>query len=327
MGGLVSTGIAAFVLQLCPIISVKKRGFYIMAGRSIRIFLVDGVASGIMTAEIMNWTGKVIVVPRTQLSSLAQRSEARRTGVYILAGDDPNSPLKDQIYIGESDNVLLRLTQHNSDLTKEFWNRAVLVISKDENLTKAHIRYLESRLIQIATTANRATLTNARDPVLPSLPEPDIADMEFFLEQLLLLLPVLNFSFANPTALTMTASSDPYLVATNVAIPFQSNSPVFLASGQEYSAKAQEINGQFIVLKGSRARKMAKQSLGETYKDMRAEYVKDGHLVAHADGLSFEFTTDMPFKSPSTAASIISGMSVNGREFWKVQGTNQTYSQ
>lgn len=298
-----------------------------MAGRSIRIFLVDGDANGIMTAEIMNWTGKVVVTPRSQLAALAQRSETRRTGIYILTGDDPNNPLKEQIYVGESDNVLSRLTQHNSDSAKDFWSRTIIVISKDENLTKAHIRYLESRMLQIATNARRATLVNGTAPTPPSLPEPDIADMEFFLEQLLLLLPVLNFSFANPTPTTITSSTVVPSTSTIVNIAPQSNSVVFAATNPGYSAEAQEVNGQFIVLKGSRARKVATPSLGETYIDIRTAYLKDGRLIESTDGLHLEFTVDVAFKSPSAAACVVSATSVNGRNFWKVRGTSQTYNQ
>ncbi len=190
-----------------------------------------------------------------------------------------------------------------------------LVVFRAQNLiteTKGHYRYLESRLIQVATNANKATLTNGTAPIPPSLPEPDIADMEFFLEQLLLLLPVLNFSFANTTPTAMASASTPLGVTTSTSPLSQSNSPTFVASSQEYSAEAQEINGQFIVMKGSRARKAAKQSLGDTYVDMRTEFLKDGRLIAHSDGVSLEFTVDVPFKSPSAAANVVSGTSVNG---------------
>lgn len=298
-----------------------------MAGRSIRIFLVDGIATSIMTAEIMNWTGKVLVAPRSQLVSLAQRGEVRRTGVYMLVGDDLNDPLKDQVYIGESDNVISRLMQHNGDSTKDFWSRTVLVISKDENLTKAHVRYLESRLIQVVNKANRATLTNGTSPSLPSLPEPDVADMEFFLDQLLLLLPVLNFTFVSPTPAVMVAQNTLTLANSGNNVSYLNDSTVFVASGQDYTANAQEVNGQFIVLKGSLARKNEKSSLGKTYADMRAAFLRDGQLVNHSNGVSLEFTAEVSFKSLSAAANVVSGMSVNGREFWKVQGTNQTYNQ
>lgn len=132
-----------------------------MKGKTIRIFLVEGTPNSILTAEIINWTGKVIVAPRSQLPELATRTEAKRTGVYILAGDDPSNPLKERIYIGESDNVFKRLTEHNKDDNKDFWTRSVLIISKDENLTKSHIRYLESKLIHLAQQAKRGTIEKA----------------------------------------------------------------------------------------------------------------------------------------------------------------------
>jgi RNA polymerase subunit RPABC4/transcription elongation factor Spt4 len=296
-----------------------------MSGRSIRIFLVDGTPTGIMTTEIMNWIGKVVVAPRTQLVNLAQRNEVKRTGIYALVGEDPSSPFKDKVYIGESDNVLKRLTQHNSDSTKEFWSRTVIVISKDENLTKAHVRYLESRLIQISTQAGRATLENGTSPDAPSLPEPDIADMEYFLEQLLTLLPVLNFPFAT-TAPTISTVSETQVgqsaptVATNA-------SPIFVASSSEYNAEAQEIEGQFVILKGSKIKKETKSSLGAKYRDIREQLIKDGTLTEKLDGVSLQLTLNVSVSSPSGAASIITGTSVNGREFWKVQGSGQTYNQ
>jgi hypothetical protein len=296
-----------------------------MSGRSIRIFLTDGSATGILTAEIMNWTGKVVVAPRSQLADLARRDESKRTGVYVLVGEDPNSPLKDVVYIGESDNVFSRLTSHNQDSSKDFWTRTVVVISKDENLTKAHVRYLESRLIQLATQAGRASLTNGTAPATPPLPEPDTADMEFFLEQFQTLLPVLGFLFATPVP---TISSSILTPTSPVITPPQAiPSPLLIASSTELTAEAQEIEGQFVVLKGSRARKIVKQSLSGTYVAFRDQLQLDKKLVETMDGSALEFATDIQFSSPSAAAAVITGTAVNGREFWRVKSTNQTYNQ
>ena len=102
-----------------------------MNGRSIRIYLVDGDASGLLTAEVMNWSGKVLVAPRTKLAELAKRDEIARTGIYILAGADPENPIGEVVYIGEGDNVFKRLASHDKDEKKEFWTRCVAVISKD----------------------------------------------------------------------------------------------------------------------------------------------------------------------------------------------------
>ncbi len=87
-----------------------------MNGRSIRIYLVDGDASGLLTAEVMNWSGKMLVSPRTKLAELAKREEITRTGVYILAGPDPENPMGEVVYIGEGDNVFKRLINANRDM-------------------------------------------------------------------------------------------------------------------------------------------------------------------------------------------------------------------
>src|SRR4051794_12190040 len=221
-----------------PWLGGKRR----MTGRTLRIYLVDGSPTGVLTAEILNWTGKVVVGPRAQLAALARRPELKRTGIYLLVGPDPDSPNRDRVYVGEGDNVLTRLTRHESDEAKDFWTRTVVVTSKDENLTKAHVRYLESRLVQIAAKANRATLSNGTAPPLPALPEPDVADMECFLEQLQLVLPVLGFSFTQPRPVTGSEAT-----TTSGGPP----SPIFVMNPVCTAARAQEIDGEFVVLKGS----------------------------------------------------------------------------
>ena len=100
-----------------------------MKGKTIKIFLADGTPTGILTAEIINWTGEVIVAPRGQLDKMAQREESQRTGVYFLVGPDPEQANKEKVYIGEGDNVLSRLTHHDRDESKDFWTRAAIVIS------------------------------------------------------------------------------------------------------------------------------------------------------------------------------------------------------
>lgn len=156
-------------------------------GRSIRLFLVDGTPNGLLTAEIMNWTGHVLTGPRTKLSELVQRPECGRTGIYFLVGPDPENSLRPLVYIGESDDVGTRLKQHNRTEEqggKDFWERVCLITSKDQNLTKAHIKYLESLLIRNAGAVARCKLINGTAHDYSNLPESDRADMAFFMEQI-----------------------------------------------------------------------------------------------------------------------------------------------
>ena len=147
-----------------------------MASATIKLYLPRGDAKSLRTAEISNWTGKAVAAPRTELDELLAREELDKAGVYILIGNDPltNTP---QAYIGEAEIIRERIKQHR---TKEFWVTAIIFVSKDENLTKAHVRYLESRLLAEAAEVNRFTLEQNQAGG-SKLPESDREDMEVFL--------------------------------------------------------------------------------------------------------------------------------------------------
>jgi hypothetical protein len=286
-----------------------------MKGRTIRIYLVDGVPTGILTAEIINWTGKVIVAPRSQLAELAKREEARRTAVYCLIGSDPENPSKDRVYVGEGDNVLSRLTSRDNDVAKDFWTRAAIVISKDQNLTKAHGRYLESRLIEMAQKAGRATIANGTAPALPPLPEPDVADMEYFLDQVQLIFPVLSFGFLHPKPSAAGTDGTP-----------GGQSPTFVLTVKGATARAREIGDEFVVLQGSQARKEGPKSW-TTYKPLRNQLLADGQLVDGQESDYYIFAEDVGFSSPSAGGAVVNAGNINGRIAWKVEGTGQTYQE
>jgi Domain of unknown function (DUF4357) len=297
-----------------------------MKGRTVRLYLVDGIPSGVLTAEIMNWTGRVTVAPRTQLADLASRDEVKRTGIYILAGDNPDNPTQELIYIGESDNVWKRLIQHSRDVDKDFWTRTVIITSKDENLTKSHVRYLESRLIQTSVQAQRAKLANGTNPDTTSLPEPDVADMEYFLDQIQMLLPVLGLSFAVPLPVLPPPVELP-IEKSQDAKETYIESPTFQMSYAGVNAYAQEINGEFVVYKSSTARKINTQSLANSFVQMRTQLYRDGKLADTGDNDYWVFTQNVPFSSPSTAANIVGGAQLNGRTTWKVKDSDKTYAE
>ena len=287
-----------------------------MPGRTIRLYLVDGAPSGLTTAEIMNWTGKAIVAPRLQLAKLGAREEARRTGVYLLVGQDPESPTKSMLYVGESDNVYVRLVQHDGDADKEFASRVVVLVSKDANLTKAHTRYLEYRLIQLAKAAGRARVANGQAGSPVALPESDLADMEGFLEQVQLVLPVLGVDVTQPKVDTTTT-----IQSAGVAI----SSPTFVLSEVGATARAREVEGDFVLLRDSTARKQGVASW-TAYHSLRDQLVMDGKLTDAPESPGFYVVTeDIPFSSPSAAAAVVAAKNINGRTAWKVEKTSETY--
>ena len=286
-------------------------------GRSIRLFLADGTPGGLLTAEIMNWAGHVVAAPRSDLAALLKRPETSRTGIYILLGDDPDSVSGTLAYIGEGDEVRTRLKQHaraDEQGGKDFWGRAIVLTSKDANLTKAHARYLESRLITLAQQARRSRLINGTAPVPLPLPEADRSDMEYFIAQAKIILPVLGVNILRSTA---TAVS--HAAGTGPA-PAPASSPVFELhlKKESITAAAREIDGEFTVLEGSGAR-MTWTGVEHAYKVLRDKLVREGAIVAAHDGSAMRFARDQVFASPSAAAAVVVGRTANGRNDWKIQ--------
>lgn len=294
------------------------------AGKSVRLFLAEGTPGGLLTAEIMNWTGHVVAAPRSDLAALLKRPEATRTGIYLLLGDDPDSLGGQMAYIGEGDDVSKRLYQHarsEDQNGKDFWDRAIVLTSKDTNLTKAHARYLESRFLTLALKAGRSRLTNGTMPPPIVLPEADVSDMEYFIEQAKIVLPVLGVNIFRSQE--MAVISKPETVNQKL------NSPVFEMTLKKHgiAATAQEVDGEFTVLEGSVARLKWSGSVGHSYTSLRAKLEHDGTLVQCPDGASMQFTRNHVFASPSAAAAVVAGRSANGRTEWLVEGTRTTYGQ
>ncbi|WP_218141862.1 GIY-YIG nuclease family protein [Frigoribacterium sp. MCBA15_019] len=286
------------------------------SGKSVRLFLVDGTPGGLVTAEIMNWTGHLLAGPRSDLPALLRREEARRTGVYLLLGDAPDSVGGLQVYIGEGDDISTRLTSHARE--KDFWERAVLLTSKDANLTKAHARYLESRFLQIARTAQRSELQNGTAPPLIALPEGDISDMEYFISQALIALPVLGVNVLRGPAVT-TAIAEAVI---DTSSPKEAEVRFVLANRNDNRiAYATEVDGEFTVLAGSQVRQ--KQNGNGSYVTLRERLERDGTIDASTDPAVF--TKNQVFASPSAAAAIVAGRSANGRTAWTEEISGLSY--
>ena len=292
-----------------------------MAGRSIKIFLIDGSASGLRTAELGLSTIKAMVVPRSSLAIVSKRPEPKKTGVYILIGADTEKLGQKKIYIGEADTILKRLSDHNKDVEKEFWEEAVFFVSKDDNQTKSHARYLEAKLISLAFSAKRATVTNIKNPIEQGwLPEADEIEMDEFIIQARLLLGVLGYDLFEPI-LTHSAN-------TTINTSVISDSKEFQYSGTSFNAICfvDLEAGQFIVKEGSKAKKNEAAALTPTYKNLRALLISNGVLIEtdkHTD--IYVFSQDYSFSSITAAAQIVSATPVNGRVAWKTLD-NETYA-
>ncbi|MEP0070105.1 GIY-YIG nuclease family protein [Pyruvatibacter sp.] len=297
-----------------------------MNGRSVRLYLAEGTPTGIITAEIMNWTGHVLVVPRSRIGDALGREEATRTGVYFLVGDDPATPTKSRVYVGEGDNVANRIKSHAKDETKEFWTRACIVTSKDANLTKAHVRYLESRFVEVVRESDRANVANGNDPAVKSLPESDISDMEFFLTQVQIVLPVIGMTFLRPRGDLVRQDEVGEELNPAGTMPSSRSGSLELriqSAKHKLSASAVEQDGEVTVLAGSLAT-TKDDFVGSGYSSLRDQLVADGTLVKTDDPDLLKFAENSVFGSPSAAASVIFNRNTNGRTAWKLADSGQS---
>lgn len=266
-----------------------------MKPTSISIFLADGMPDGIRVIEKSNWTGKAVVASRAQLPQALGRKEFDRPGVYVLTG--PGDTGARRLYIGEADVLKDRLKQHAAQ--KDFWTQFIAFTSTDENLNKAHVRYLESRLIRLAKKANQWQIENGNEPSEPSLAEREQAHAELFLAEMLVIYPILGVD-AFEDAAVEKAEAD--------------TATLFLKErGAE--GRGLETKDGFIVFAGSKGRTTENNSIHAYMSEIRKDLLARGVMVLQ-DG-QFVFTQDYRFSSPTLGAAVLIGGNSNGRVAWK----------
>jgi len=268
-----------------------------MPSATIKIFLVQGDPKRLRTAELSNWTGKAVAGPRSEFEGILSREESGSAGVYLLTGSDLESG-KSVIYVGEAECIRDRIKAH---LEKDFWNQIIFFISKDENLTKAHIRFLEGKLIDQSRKSGRAVVANGQSSGA-RLPESDREDMEIFLEKINQLLPVLGVDLLVPAAALAVAESEHKKLFCEI---------------KGIKAEGHLAPNGFIVLKGSQAvlNDRASSHKWPWAMNMRQRLKEDGVLEIKDDTLIFSRNAE--FTSPSAAAAVIHGGHANGLIAWK----------
>ncbi|RRH77386.1 GIY-YIG nuclease family protein [Falsigemmobacter faecalis] len=291
-------------------------------GRSVRLFLDNGKVTGLVTAEIMNWTGIILTGPRALLPLAVKQYPLACTGVYLLRGDSDESGLP-QIYVGETDDFARRMTEHEPKPNMEFWTHFTLIFSKDPYLTKAHVTWLEAELISGLREARLCTLSNGNDGRPAKLPAADLADMRTFFEEVRLLLPVIGFDLlrmplaAPPAQGTGTNPSGP---AQTTNLPqtetdIATLSLIMRSNTMGIAGKALETADEFVVLADSIGTLQMLESFSPALRLRRVQALETG-LITPVGQTHFRLTGNMSFKSPSAASQFLWGTSRNGKTDW-----------
>lgn len=263
--------------------------------KTIQMFIFDGNPNGRIMCELSNWNGRVYKISRNELAQFSNRPDAENTGVYFLLGKDENN--MDTIYVGEAEKMLTRLKQHLKD--QLYWSDCIVVVSKDNLLNKAHVKFLENKFFVLAKTAGRSVVINSTVPTCSSISEYDEAMLLEFISNAKLLVNTLGYKIFD----TIEDSS---VKKQNSQILF------YIQAARGADAKGVIVADGFAVLKDSAIATTTVPSMSDSLNRLRTELIEKGIIDS-----SFHFSKDHIFTSPSLAAAVVMGRNANGRTEWK----------
>lgn len=265
-------------------------------GKVIKLFLLDGTPNGRWICELSNWTGIAYKIPRNMIKESENRDELSSPGVYFLFGrDDVNE--KPLVYIGEAENIISRLKQHLDK--KDNWNEAITFISKDSNLNKAHIKYLEHQFYTIAKSCGRYSIDNSNTPTKSVVSEAEVAELEEFIYNAKILVNALGHKTFESYSEEQTNEKD--------------NKPIFYISAGDGKASMIATSDGYVLQKGSYIHKIPAESLNNGIKKKVEQSRNIGEIKENI------LQNDKLFSSSSSAAAFAAGYSISGPQQWKTK--------
>lgn len=258
----------------------------------VTMILKNGTPTGIVQCNLDEWIGVSYKIPRNRLNEAKELKNIDNTGVYILFGVDEETG-EDRAYIGEAEDIYIRLTQHNK--TKDFWNDCLVFVSQNNSLNKAHIKFIENKLYNKAKEVERFIIENDTKPTKSSLDGADEIRAEKFYEKIILLTAVYGYHIFDKILTVQEVSEEEIYYINSIGL----------------KATGTQTEEGFIVFKGSQSseefKKASTQSLRNKWNELRNQKIVDNGI----------FLKDIIFSSPSTAAAMILGRNANGLREWK----------
>jgi hypothetical protein len=272
-------------------------------GITITNYLANGDPEGIIFSYMSNWNGQAIKIPRNLFADSKNIVELKRPGVYYLLGQNLDNPDDKLVYIGEANNLSDRIIQHLRDSDKSFAETIICFSSKDENLTVSHAKYLEQKIVNHIGNVSEYRLINKKEGSLINLPKMVQDEMDTYYDNMKIILPTLGYSILHLDSKVDSIQS----IRIN---SFSLNIGGFRAISKLTS------NG-IEVQQGSDMNIAETPSLSGSYSNLRKTLI-DRSIVKFVNN-KLKFVENYEFPSPSTAAAIILGYSINGRTAWKNQ--------
>ncbi|MCO5143899.1 MAG: GIY-YIG nuclease family protein [Oligoflexia bacterium] len=289
-------------------------------GKTLKIYVMGSTPNSPRSVEMLNWTGFALLGERQHLSAIRAREELCEPGIYLLLSEANETGLTN-IYIGETEDFSKRIADHSRD--KDWWNKLIVFVSKDQNLTKSHVKYLERELYFLAKKSiGNLALQNTKEAGGSVLPEADQSAMQEFLQNMLFILESLGLGYFS------SESNQEAVASHELAIP-RSSDPIEgmefkLAMPKEIAAnlysKMKIHNGTYVLQKGSFIRREPRDSFeihNPSYYAFWKQIIESDAVVSSPYQGALETIRDIEFRSPSVVGSICLGRSTNGRTAWR----------
>lgn len=280
----------------------------IKRGKSINLFLMDGIPTGRIKCTLANWTGVAYKIPRTELDRCKDIPVLKQSGVYLLFGFSDETG-QDVVYVGQAgvrkngEGILLRLKEHVQKQDKDYWSEAVAFATSNDTFGPTEISYLENRFCNMAKNAGRSIVKNDKDPNSWHVTEEKESELEEFIDYARIVLGALGHKVFEPMTQSPHANTNEDSGTTQQEVVFE------LKQGS-CDAKGQRTSDGFVLLAGSSIKMKVAPSCPKHAKKAREDFSpKIG-----ADGV---ILSDILLRSPAEAACFVTGTSINAREAWK----------
>lgn len=279
-----------------------------MRSYTIKMFIPDGDPNNIIVVNKMNWTGTGVRITRGEWNNYRSRSDVNSSGIYILLGYSDSGDIP-TVYIGQGENVRDRIDSHIKN--KDFWDNCIIFTSNNNSLNRAHITWLEWALIDKARKTNRCVLDNSVEPKEPSLIESEKADIQFFLNEILSILPIIEVRvFEREKSIIVKDNNDNFdtKVLDTIVVPAQEEGfqEQFISNDCWFAIRisASKLNS----IKYIAAYRTAPISAITHYAEVKSiePYGNDGKYKLNFKGKAIQLETEIPFgdaKQGSTQSS------------------------
>lgn len=279
-------------------------------GKNINIFLMDGTASGRIKCTLANWTGVAYRIPRVDLDLCKERNDLKQSGIYFLFGisDETSEPV---IYVGQAgarkngEGILYRLQEHRKNPDKDYWSEAIVFTTSNNSFGPTEISYLENRFCSMAADAHRYIVKNGNEPTQGNVTEEKESELEEFIEYAKIIMGVLGHKVFEPL-IDIESSTD------GRSDTGTSANTVFYIEKRGANARAVQTADGFIILSGSVISRDASPACPESALNARTKYKE---VISE----NMVLLKNVPFKTPSGAASFVLGRSSNGNVEWTTE--------